>query len=208
MSFRSFLLIVWLAVAASFCRELAAEVPPADVPRARNLGANIAALAPNVRPDEARRLAECAYATTAKLRRDYGAVSPALVNNFLIHVGIRKRGLCFQWAEDLLAQLDALKLTTLEVHWAEARARTMRENNCLVVTAKGQPFREGIVLDCWRQAGHLFWAPVPADHFFPWVENKTYAEVARKNIAAARKSQAKRSVTANDYASPGAAAMR
>jgi hypothetical protein len=173
---------VGLIILTSFRSALPAELPPADVLRARSLGENIAALGPKVRRDEARQLAECAYATAARLRRDYGVVGPALFNNFLVHVGIRKRGLCFEWAEDLLAQLDAVKGTTLELHWAEARARTMRENNCIVVTAKGQPFREGIVLDCWRQAGHLFWAPVAADHFYPWVENKRYTEIARKKF--------------------------
>jgi hypothetical protein len=199
---------VGLIILTSSCSKLPAEVPPADVPRARTLGENIAALGPKVRRDEARQLAECAYATTAKLRRDYGVLGPALFHNFLVHVGIRKRGLCFQWAEDLLAQLDALKATTLELHWAEARARTLRENNCIVVTAKGQPFREGIVLDPWRQAGHLFWAPVPADHFYPWVENRSYATVARKNIVGARKSGTKCSVLENKTLSRVAAARR
>lgn len=188
MSFRWGFPLVWLTVLASFASEQSAGLPPADVLRARTLGDNIAALGPDVRRDQARQVAECAYATTAKLRHDYGVVGPALFHNFLVRVGIRKRGLCFQWAEDLLAHLDALKATTLELHWAEARAKTLRENNCIVVTAKGQAFREGIVLDCWRQAGHLFWAPVAADHFYPWVENTRYAEIARSKFAAERKS--------------------
>ena len=181
MPLRSLFLIVSLVVVASSCGELPAELPSADVPRARVLGERIAALGAKVRADEAQRLAECAYTTGAILRRDYRVFTPALFHNFLVHVGIRKRGLCFQWAEDLLAQLDALKATTLELHWAEARAGRLRETNCIVVTAKGQTFREGIVLDCWRHAGHLFWAPVAADHY-PWVENRRYAEVARKKF--------------------------
>ena len=186
MPLRSLFLIVRLAIVASFCGELPAQLPPGETLRAHVLGERIAALGPKVRRDEAHRLAERAYATGAKLRYDYGVFAPALFHNFLVHVGIRKRGLCFQWAEDLLAQLDALKATTLELHWAEARARRLRENNCIVVTAKSQPFRGGIVLDCWRHAGHLFWAPVAADHY-PWLENRRYAEVARKKFEGHRK---------------------
>jgi hypothetical protein len=110
------------------------------------------------------RVAECAYAAAAQLRHDYGVIGPPLFNNFLVNLGIRKRGLCFQWAEDLLVQLDALKLRTLQVHWAEARAGSLREHNGVVVTAKGQPFREGIILDCWRHSGHLFWSLLATDH--------------------------------------------
>ena len=188
MLLRSLFSMVSLAIVARSCRDLPAQLPPPDIPRAHVLGERITALGPKVRGDEAQRLAECAYATAAKLRRDYGVVGSALFHNFLVNVGIRKRGLCFQWAEDLLAHLDAVKATTLELHWAEARAASLRENNCIVVTAKGQPFREGIVLDCWRHAGHLFWAPVPADRY-PWVENRRYAEIARNKFAAKRKSR-------------------
>ena len=131
-------------------------------------------------------MAECAYATAQLLRHNYGAVWPPLFHNLLVNTGIRKRGLCFQWAEDLLEQLDALKVTTLELHWAEARAGTWREHNCVVVTAKGQPIRDGILLDCWRHSGHLFWSIVSADHY-PWIEDLDYAAIARSKFADKRR---------------------
>jgi hypothetical protein len=34
-----------------------------------------------------------------------------------------------------------------------------------VVTAKGQPFEEGIVLDAWRRSGKLYWALVKKDKY-------------------------------------------
>jgi len=34
----------------------------------------------------------------------------------------------------------------------------------LVVTARNQPFEDGIVLDGWRKAGRLFWCHVKEDH--------------------------------------------
>jgi hypothetical protein len=50
------------------------------------------------------------------------------------------------------------------VHWGAAYARTSDEDNCLVVTARNQPFLDGIVLDAWRHAGRLFWCPVRKDY--------------------------------------------
>jgi hypothetical protein len=142
-------------------------------------------LSPGVHVDEAQRLAECAYASADQLARDYRVLGPPLFHNFLVNTGIRKRGLCFQWAEDLFARLDRLKLSTLELHWGEARAGTLREHNCVVVTAKGQPFHEGIVLDCWRHGGHLFTSRVGSDHY-PWVEDADYLRIARAKAATAR----------------------
>ncbi len=72
-----------------------------------------------------------------------------------------------------MRELQALRLTTLELHWAEARPGTLREHNCVVVTARGQPFAQGIVLDGWRNSGRLFWSPVVLDHHYPWRKNDT-----------------------------------
>jgi hypothetical protein len=153
-----------------------------DLPAARALIEQIVALSPRVRPDEAALVAASVYNAAGQLRRDYGVVWPPLFNNLLVHSGIRKRGLCFQWAEDLLVMLDALKLTSLELHWGEGYAGTWQESNCVVVTAKGQPFNTGIILDCWRHSGHLYWTAVAADKV-PWVENKAYARFVRAKSA-------------------------
>ena len=105
-----------------------------------------------------------------------------IFNNFLVYHGFRKRGYCYQWTEDLLLALDTLKLKTLELHWGEAHAGTWMENNCLVVTAKGQPFDRGMILDCWRHFGHLRWNLVPSDED-RYYENRKYAEMVRTRAA-------------------------
>src|SRR5437588_5543297 len=188
MQYRRLLAGVSLVVLANFCGELQAQVAPPDFPAAQVLRNRIVALSPSVRADEAQRLAQCAYATAGQLRHNYGVIGPPLFHNFLVNLGIRKRGLCFQWAEDLLVQLDALKLRNLELHWAEAWAGSWREHNCVVVTAKGQPFRQGIILDCWRHSGRLFWSPLATDHY-PWIEDRDYAAIARAKFSATKNSR-------------------
>ena len=106
-----------------------------------------------------------------------------IFNNFLVYHGWRKRGYCYQWTEDLLLALDTLKLKTLELHWGDAYRETWRENNCLVVTAKGQPFERGMILECWRHFGHLRWNLVPSDED-PYYENAKWAEKVRARAAA------------------------
>src|SRR5436189_3558684 len=78
----------------------------------------------------------------------------------------------------MLQALDTLKLKTLELHWGEAYAGTWRENNCLVVTAKGQPFERGMILECWRHFGHLRWNLVRSDED-RYYENTEWAEKVR-----------------------------
>jgi len=163
-------------------RPFSFQVSKNDSARAEALADQLAALSSRVNREEARLLAQCAYATVSKLRRQYRMFGTPIFNNFLIYHGIRKRGYCFQWSEDLLIALDALQLTSLELHWGEANPGNWRENNCIVVTAKGQPFNRGIMLECWRHLGHLYCGPVVADED-PYVENSAYAHFVRAKSA-------------------------
>ena len=158
-------------------------MPPKDVAKAEELANQIAGLSRKVDPNEAKLLAESAYATVARLRQEYRMFGTPIFNNFLVYHGWKKRGYCYQWTEDLLLALDTLKLKTLELHWADAYRETWRENNCLVVTAKGQPFERGMILECWRHFGHLRWNLVPSDED-PYYENAKWAEKVRARAAA------------------------
>ena len=151
------------------------EVAKNDFAKAQALATQLAALSLKVDPKEAKAVAECAYAAARRLRSQYHMFGTPIFNNFLVYHGFRKRGYCYQWTADLLVALDALKLKTLELHWGEAYAGTYRENNCLVATAKGQPFDHGMILECWRHMGHLRWNLVPSDED-RYVENKKYAQ--------------------------------
>ncbi|HEV2804640.1 MAG TPA: hypothetical protein VGW57_06905 [Chthoniobacterales bacterium] len=148
------------------------DVVPATSEHDPALTASLVKLSPSVSPDEARRVAFTAYTTGRQLAEEWRMVKPATVQSFLIHIGARKAGHCFQYANELLLRLDALKLRTLELHWAECNPREFDEHNVIVVTARGQPFDQGIVLDNWRQSGRLVWGPVKGDPPFRWQENQ------------------------------------
>jgi hypothetical protein len=143
-----------------------------------SLRTRIAALSATVSPDDARRVAYAAYMTGLELRREWHVVWLPGLQNLLVNMGARKGGLCFQWATELLVRLDALKLQTLELHWAESFANTSGEHNVIVVTARGQAFEDGILLDNWRYSGQLVWTQVAMDPEYHWTENKS--ELARR----------------------------
>ena len=134
------------------------------------LRARIAGL--GIDPDEARLVAQIAYTTGRDLKKEWKVVWPPGLMNFLVNTGQRKGGLCFQFAERLLWRLSAHKWNTLEFHWAESFERTVSEHNVIVVTAKGQDFYKGIILDNWRYGGRLVWGFVTEDPHYQWHENK------------------------------------
>jgi hypothetical protein len=130
----------------------------------RDLTKALATLAPDVDPGEAKLLSVTAHTTARRLKKEYRVVLNPEFQCFLVNIGLRKRGWCGHWTRDIGACLKELKLKTLVLHWGAAYAGTTGENNCLVVTARNQPFQDGIIIDGWRRAGRLFWCAVKKDH--------------------------------------------
>ena len=161
------------------------QVSKNDAANAVKLADQLASLSPRVNRDEAKLLADCAFVTVSKLRREYRMFGTPIFNNFLIYHGLRKRGYCYQWSEDLLLALDKLHLQSLDLRWGEYDPNTWRENNCIVVTAKGQPFKQGIMLECWRHLGHLYFGLVASD-WETYVENSAYARRVRERAAGSK----------------------
>ena len=126
------------------------------------------ALSETVDKTEAMMVAETAVRESAVLAEEYQLVRPAVAHNLLIALGLKDRGLCYHWTEDLMKRLQALDLKSLQLYWGVAhRGSELREHNCVVVSARGQSFFKGIVLDPWRNSGNLFWARVTKDDY-PW----------------------------------------
>ena len=129
----------------------------------KDLTKALVALAPDVDPAEAQSLSLTAHTKARSLKKEYRVVLNPEFTVFLYNIGMRKRGWCGHWAQDIGAELKELKLKTLVLHWGEAYPNTTSENNALVVTARNQPFQDGIIIDGWRRAGRLFWCPVLKD---------------------------------------------
>ena len=136
--------------------------------RIKQLEQELIGLSATVDTAEARILAETAVRESGILAEEYQLVRPAVAHNLLVVFGIRERGLCYHWTGDLMKKLQTLDLKSFQLHWGVAyRGSELREHNCVVVTAKGQSFFKGIVLDPWRNSGNLFWAQVAKDSY-PW----------------------------------------
>ena len=119
---------------------------------------------------EAGQVAQTAVTYSNQLAEEYHLVRPAVLHNVLIRVGLKDRGLCYHWTEDLLKQLQSLDLRTYQLHWGVAhRGSELREHNSVVITARGQAFEKGLVLDPWRNSGDLYWALIKTDRY-PWQE--------------------------------------
>lgn len=129
----------------------------------------ILALSPTIDPQEAARAAAISYDYTAQLVVEYEITDPPLLHNFKVNRGIKPRGLCWHWAEDMERRLKAENFQTLDLHRAIANHDNIRiDHSTAIVSAKGATMFEGMVIDPWRKGGVLTWMRVTEDDRYAW----------------------------------------
>ena len=142
----------------------------------------ILAMDEGVDPDEAARAARIAYGYTAQLAVEYEITDPPLIHNMKVNAGFKPRGLCWHWAEDMEARLDAEGFETLEMHRAIANADNpiLIDHSTAIISAKGEGMFEGIVLDPWRKGGILTWSETLEDPKYTWVARDEVLDKRRR----------------------------
>jgi hypothetical protein len=128
-------------------------------------------LGPGIDPAEAARVAEIAVREPLKWAQEWQVDSSPLVHNFRVNHGMRPRGLCKDWADDLQKAMWRENLQSFDLHRAIANSRNIRlEHSVLILSAKGAAMEDGILLDPWRLGqGQLYYVKVPEDPRYDWL---------------------------------------
>ena len=135
----------------------------------RELAGALLALGPNVSRNEAIEVAHDGYAYPLHLANEWELTWPPMLHNTLRNSGARKKGLCTDWARAMVDHMRKKNLQTMDIYWGVAfKGDPWREHSTLLVTAKGQPFDTGIILDPWRNSGKLFWVKHVQDPTYVW----------------------------------------
>lgn len=155
--------------------------PPSEDEIAK-LALSIQALGPNVDPAEAARAARITYFHTQQLAREYQITDPPLIHNSKVNRGIKPRGLCWHWADDIESRLQQENFRTLSLHRAIANHDKpfLIEHSTTIVSARGDGMFDGIVLDPWRYGGVLFWEKTREDKRYDWTPRAEVFEWKRK----------------------------
>ncbi|WP_260065186.1 hypothetical protein [Ruegeria sp. B32] len=158
------------------------SAPPARSDDVARLAAQIQALGPEVDPEEAQRAARVTYAYTAQLAQDYQITDSPLIHNAKVNKGLRPRGLCWHWAEDIERRLKQENFRTLTLHRAIANADNpfRIDHSTAIISRRGDSMYDGVVLDPWRYGGVLFWSPLREDTRYDWVPRDIVLEKRRQ----------------------------
>lgn len=167
ISFVRLLALLGLAVVLSGCGGGPQVASQSDITA---LSQRIQALDPAIDRIEADRAAQIAYSYTRQLAMEYQITDPPLIHNTKVNLGIKPRGLCWHWAEDMERRLKAEGFQTLSMHRAIANADNpwRIDHSTAIISARGDDMYAGIVLDPWREGGRLFWDNIEADTRYEW----------------------------------------
>ena len=187
-AFRGVLLILTVLFVASCGGVDPQKSAPVGEAQVAELRAAILALGPGIDPEEADRAARVSFARTRELAIQYQITDSPLVHNTKVNMGLRPRGLCWHWAEDMETALVAQNFKTLEIHRAIASADNpfRIDHSTAIISRRGDDYRQGLVLDPWRKGGILHFDTVVADTDYDWVardvvlERKARAQETRR----------------------------
>lgn len=104
---------------------------------------------------EARWLADTAVAQSAAIARENRIVLFGWLNNILVNSKLRDRGLCWQVQQDLYRDLRRRPLHYFRLGLTIRDRGTGREHSCVYVNAAGKGLQDSLVLDAWKNCGHL-----------------------------------------------------
>lgn len=104
---------------------------------------------------EAKWLADTAVTQSAAIARRNRIVLFGWMNNILVNSNMRDRGLCWQVQQDLYRDLRRRPVKYFRVGLTIRDKGRGREHSCVYINAAGQGLQDSLVLDAWKNCGHL-----------------------------------------------------
>ena len=173
-----FLLLLFLA-----CLVVGCQTVPDDAHQTALLHRELCALQArstgrdSVSPEvdrEAAVLAATAVREAREISRQFRVMGPAWFHNCLVNTGVRERGLCWHYMTEMYLRLAPLEPRYFEIHCGvRDSGRLFLEHHCVALTARGQPYPTGLVLDPWVKGGNLVFFPVTGPGS-PWIEDPDF----------------------------------
>jgi len=122
----------------------------------QKLSKEIASLSPTIDKSEAFDIALFSTSYTKKLANSYKLVGTPKFQNFLINIGLKKKGYCYNYANDLASALLHRGYKSVSIYRAAHKRFTYFEHNSVVITPRERN-DIGVILDGWRNGGKLYY---------------------------------------------------
>jgi len=137
--------------------------------RAESLVPLLQTLDKDIPYEEALSLSREIFQETDKLRVQFNPISEPHVNNFLVNIGLKEKGLCYEWSDPLYLYFRRKPYKYFSFHLLVAnRGKYFQEHNVLAVTSKKDEILNGVIIDPWRESGKVYFSKVKDDKKYVW----------------------------------------
>lgn len=128
------------------------------------LSSALMSLSSSVSHKEAVSVATTSYEVSRALEKRFKRDFSPMVHNFLVNIGAKEAGLCYEYADELLEALRKLEPRTLNIYRVVSKKGEYFEHNALLATSK-EGVQKGVIIDPWRSADPLFWISLGKDRY-------------------------------------------
>ena len=133
----------------------------------RKLTKMLTKLDKSIDKQEALDLALFSTSYTKHLANKYGLVISPNFQNFLVNIGVKKKGYCYNYADDLGSALLKRGYKTFDIYRMIHKRGTIFEHNSIMITPLWTN-KKGVILDGWRNAGTLYFSRKKDDTDYDW----------------------------------------
>ena len=145
------------------------RIPDTSENRAETLATLLQTIDKNIPFEEALSLSREIFQQTDQLRKQFNPVSEPHVNNFLVNIGLKEKGLCYEWSDPLYIYFRRKSYRYFSFHLLVAnRGKYFQEHNVLAVTSKKDDIPNAVIIDPWREPGTVYFSKVKDDKKYVW----------------------------------------
>ncbi|MFP4486866.1 MAG: hypothetical protein ACOCP1_03195 [Campylobacterales bacterium] len=154
----------FLLFLVSFFAGCSLKTPTHNELNSRALSLALQSLSSSVSKEDAQNVANLSYKVSKELNNKFQRSSSPMFHNFLVNIGLKSNGLCYEYANELLEALRVLGPKSLNIYSVVSKKGEYFEHNALLVTSK-EELNNGVILDPWRSANPLFWIDLSKDRY-------------------------------------------
>ena len=123
----------------------------------------------NIPFESAQSLSVEIFQQTDQLRAEFDPVSEPHVNNFLVNIGVKEKGLCYEWSDPLYLYFKRKSYRYFSFHLLVAnKGKYFQEHNVLAISSKKGKVEESVIIDPWREPGQVYYLKVKDDKKYVW----------------------------------------
>ena len=119
----------------------------------------------NLNSKEAKELSFKAQEFANELNELFDISTPPLFHNFLVNIGYKDSGLCYEFAYSMYHKISALNHKSYDLIVIKANEGEYFEHTAVAICPKNEILEECIVLDAWRDSKNIYYAKIKNDKY-------------------------------------------